>query len=253
MNARKPHPVDVRDEESKFVAPYLSLLPLDVRQRDHDFPPQHSVYQQTPCWPNSGCFEAVEHDQRMLLRMVTLDGLQLIVPAALLLVFMLLLLMFGNAKDGVLVFFGIPFALTRSIVELWLRGIPLSISAAVGFIVPSSVAVLIGLVMVAFIGDLRTRGVSLDPAVREGAITRLWPVLMTALVASLGFIPVAIAIGAGAEVQRPLATVVVGSILSPPILTFLVLPLLFRLSHRPPEGEADEPAGDRMLDKETAS
>ncbi|MBL8438526.1 MAG: CusA/CzcA family heavy metal efflux RND transporter, partial [Zoogloeaceae bacterium] len=158
--------------------------------------------------------------------------LQIVVPVALLLVFTLLFVMFGNVKDGLLVFTGVPFALTGGIVALWLRDIPLSISAGVGFIALSGVAVLNGLVMIAFIRSLREDGMALDAAIREGALTRLRPVLMTALVASLGFVPMAIAVGTGAEVQRPLATVVIGGILSSTALTLLVLPVLYRLAHR---------------------
>ena len=165
--------------------------------------------------------------------------LQIVVPVSLLLVFVLLFAMFGNAKDGLLVFTGIPFALTGGILALWLRDIPMSISAAVGFIALSGVAVLNGLVMISYIRSLREEGVGLDAAIREGALTRLRPVLMTALVASLGFIPMAIATGTGAEVQRPLATVVIGGILSSTLLTLLVLPILYRLAHRPDEEEED--------------
>jgi len=163
--------------------------------------------------------------------------LQIVVPVSLLLVFTLLFAMFGNIKDGLLVFTGIPFALTGGIVALWMRGIPLSISAAVGFIALSGVAVLNGLVMISFIRNLREGGLPLDAAIREGALTRLRPVLMTALVASLGFVPMAIATGTGAEVQRPLATVVIGGILSSTALTLLVLPLLYRIAHRRDEEE----------------
>ena len=158
--------------------------------------------------------------------------LQIVVPVALLLVFTLLFVMFGNAKDGLLVFTGVPFALTGGVVALWLRDIPLSISAGVGFIALSGVAVLNGLVMISYIRNLREDGMPLDEAIREGALTRLRPVLMTALVASLGFVPMAIAVGTGAEVQRPLATVVIGGILSSTALTLLVLPLLYRLAHQ---------------------
>ncbi|WP_313315969.1 CusA/CzcA family heavy metal efflux RND transporter [Pulveribacter sp.] len=165
--------------------------------------------------------------------------LQIVVPVSLLLVFLLLFAMFGNVKDGLLVFTGIPFALTGGILALWLRDIPLSISAAVGFIALSGVAVLNGLVMLSYIRSLREAGTPLDEAIREGALTRLRPVLMTALVASLGFIPMAIATGTGAEVQRPLATVVIGGILSSTVLTLLVLPILYRLAHRPDEQEED--------------
>ncbi|MFJ2383077.1 CusA/CzcA family heavy metal efflux RND transporter [Pseudomonas protegens] len=158
--------------------------------------------------------------------------LQVVVPVALLLVFGLLFMMFNNLKDGLLVFTGIPFALTGGIMALWLRDIPLSISAGVGFIALSGVAVLNGLVMIAFIRNLREEGRSLSLAIHEGALTRLRPVLMTALVASLGFIPMALATGTGAEVQRPLATVVIGGILSSTILTLLVLPALYQWAHR---------------------
>lgn len=171
--------------------------------------------------------------------------LQIVVPLSLLMVFVLLFAMFGNVKDGLLVFTGIPFALTGGILSLWMRGIPLSISAAVGFIALSGVAVLNGLVMLSFIRSLREEGRSVDEAVHEGALTRLRPVLMTALVASLGFVPMALATGTGAEVQRPLATVVIGGILSSTALTLLVLPILYRWAHRKDEGKedtADDPA-----------
>lgn len=158
--------------------------------------------------------------------------LQIVVPIALLLVLTLLFMMFNNLKDGLLVFTGIPFALTGGVLALWLRDIPLSISAGVGFIALSGVAVLNGLVMLAFIRNLREEGRSLADAVHEGALTRLRPVLMTALVASLGFIPMALATGTGAEVQRPLATVVIGGILSSTALTLLVLPALYQWAHR---------------------
>ncbi|WP_085579769.1 MULTISPECIES: CusA/CzcA family heavy metal efflux RND transporter [unclassified Pseudomonas] len=164
--------------------------------------------------------------------------LQIVVPVALLLVFGLLFMMFNNLKDGLLVFTGIPFALTGGVMALWLRDIPLSISAGVGFIALSGVAVLNGLVMIAFIRNLREQGRSLAEAIDEGALTRLRPVLMTALVASLGFIPMALATGTGAEVQRPLATVVIGGILSSTVLTLLILPLLYRLAHRRDEDVA---------------
>ncbi|MFL9926140.1 CusA/CzcA family heavy metal efflux RND transporter [Herbaspirillum lusitanum] len=165
--------------------------------------------------------------------------LQIVVPVALLLVFVLLFAMFNNVKDGLLVFTGIPFALTGGILALTLRGIPMSISAAVGFIALSGVAVLNGLVMLSFIRSLREEGRSLSDAIHEGAMTRLRPVLMTALVASLGFVPMALATGTGAEVQRPLATVVIGGILSSTILTLLVLPLLYQMAHAGDEDEAE--------------
>ncbi|MBW0170331.1 MAG: CusA/CzcA family heavy metal efflux RND transporter [Hydrogenophaga sp.] len=169
--------------------------------------------------------------------------LQIVVPVALLLVFVLLFAMFGNVRDGLIVFTGIPFALTGGILALWLRDIPLSISAAVGFIALSGVAVLNGLVMISFIRNLREGGARLDDAIFEGALTRLRPVLMTALVASLGFVPMAIATGTGAEVQRPLATVVIGGILSSTALTLLVLPVLYRIAYR---REEDDEAEDEL-------
>ncbi len=164
--------------------------------------------------------------------------LRIVVPVALLLIFLFLFATFGNVKDGLLVFTGVPFALTGGVLALWLRDIPLSISAGVGFIALSGVAVLNGLVMITFVNKLRQDGLPVLEAVRQGALLRLRPVLMTALVASLGFLPMAIAIGTGAEVQRPLATVVIGGILSSTLLTLLVLPVLYRLFHR-----EDEPRG----------
>jgi cobalt-zinc-cadmium resistance protein CzcA len=163
--------------------------------------------------------------------------LQVVVPLSLLLIFGLLFMTFGSAKDAALVFSGVPLALTGGVAALWLRGIPLSISAGIGFITLSGVAVLTGLVIVACIRDLRAQGMGIDEAIVEGALTRLRPVLMIALVASLGFLPMALNTGAGAEVQRPLATVVIGGILSATLLTLLVLPVLYRLFHREAEVE----------------
>ena len=157
--------------------------------------------------------------------------LQIVVPAALLLIFLLLFATFGSVKDSLLVFTGVPMALTGGVLALWLRGIPLSISAGVGFIALSGVAVLNGLVMITFFNKLRGDGLPLDEAISSGALTRLRPVLMTALVASLGFVPMAMAVDTGAEVQRPLATVVIGGILSSTALTLLVLPGLYRMFH----------------------
>ncbi len=158
--------------------------------------------------------------------------LMVVVPFALVLIFTLLFVTFGNVRDALLVFTGIPLALTGGVFFLWVRDIPFSISAAVGFIALSGVAVLNGLVMLSFINGLRAEGKSLDAAVFDGAIARLRPVLMTALVASLGFLPMALATGTGAEVQRPLATVVSGGILSSTLLTLLVLPVLYRMTAR---------------------
>ena len=158
--------------------------------------------------------------------------LTVVVPVVLVMIFGLLFMAFGSAKDAVIVFTGVPLALTGGVLALWLRGIPFSISAGVGFIALSGVAVLNGLVMITFIRKLREQGDPLHEAVVDGALTRLRPVLMTALVASLGFVPMALNVGTGAEVQRPLATVVIGGIVSSTLLTLLVLPALYRLIHR---------------------
>ncbi|HQW09982.1 MAG TPA: CusA/CzcA family heavy metal efflux RND transporter [Steroidobacteraceae bacterium] len=158
--------------------------------------------------------------------------LTLLVPATLGLIFALLLLTFGSAKDAALVFSGVPLALTGGVLALWLRDIPLSITAGVGFITLSGVAVLTGVVMVAAFRDRLANGASIDVAIREGAMLRLRPILMVALVAALGFLPMALNTGTGAEVQRPLATVVIGGIVSSTLLTLLVLPGLYRMTWR---------------------
>ncbi len=160
------------------------------------------------------------------------ERLQIVVPVALLLILMLLYTAFGSTKDALIVFSGVPLALTGGIFAIWVRDIPLSISAGVGFIALSGVAVLNGVVMVSFIRRLRDDGALLDAAIINGAISRLRPVLMTALVASLGFVPMALNVGTGSEVQRPLATVVIGGIISSTILTLVVLPALYRMFHR---------------------
>ena len=156
--------------------------------------------------------------------------LSVVVPLTLALIFALLFWAFGSARDAVIVFSGV--ALTGGVIALALRGIPLSISAGVGFIALSGVAVLNGLVMITFIRKLREQGDLLDDAIIDGALGRLRPVLMTALVASLGFLPMALNVGAGSEVQRPLATVVIGGIVSSTLLTLLVVPALYRLLNR---------------------
>lgn len=154
--------------------------------------------------------------------------LMVVIPVALALIITLLFYSFGNMRDALLVFSGVPLALSGGVFALLLRGIPLSVSAAIGFIALSGVAVLNGLVMLSFIRKLREDGRSAEQAIIEGSLTRLRPVLMTALVASLGFVPMALATGAGAEVQRPLATVVIGGILSSTFLTLIVLPTVCR-------------------------
>ena len=169
--------------------------------------------------------------------------LSIVVPVTLAIIFALLFWAFGSAKDAAIVFSGVPLALTGGVLALALRGIPLSISAGVGFIALSGVAVLNGLVMIAFIRRLReqrnTPDYGLDDAIVDGALGRLRPVLMTALVASLGFVPMAFNVGAGSEVQRPLATVVIGGIVSSTLLTLVVLPALYRWLHR--DGGPDQP------------
>ncbi|MGD9597556.1 MAG: efflux RND transporter permease subunit [Steroidobacteraceae bacterium] len=158
--------------------------------------------------------------------------LRWLTPVTLLLIFGLLFTTFGSARDAALVFSGVPLALTGGVVALWLRGIPLSITAGVGFITLSGVAVLTGVVMVSAIRDRLQQGAGIDDAIRQGAMLRLRPILMVALVAALGFLPMALNTGAGAEVQRPLATVVIGGIVSSTVLTLLVLPGLYRMTAR---------------------
>ncbi|AVP99261.1 CusA/CzcA family heavy metal efflux RND transporter [Ahniella affigens] len=158
--------------------------------------------------------------------------LSIVVPGTLLLIFGLLFMAFGSGRDALVIFSGVPLALTGGVLALWLRDLPLSISAGVGFIALSGVAVLNGVVMISFVRKLLAEGIGLDDAIRQGALGRLRPVLMTALVASLGFLPMAFNVGAGAEVQRPLATVVIGGIVSSTLLTLLVLPGLYRMVHQ---------------------
>ena len=167
--------------------------------------------------------------------------LAVVVPVTLVIIFGLLFMAFGSARDATIVFSGVPLALTGGVIALALRGIPLSITAGVGFIALSGVAVLNGLVMIAFIRKLREQGDRLDDAIVDGALGRLRPVLMTALVASLGFLPMALNVGTGSEVQRPLATVVIGGIVSSTLLTLLVLPVLYRWLHRDDARVPDAP------------
>jgi len=174
-------------------------------------------------WLNyGGTFEQLESASKRL---------SLIVPVTLLMVIGLLVIAFRSVKDALIIFTGVPLALTGGVLALWLRDMPLSISAGVGFIALSGIAVLNGLVMLSFIRNLYFESGQLIPAIVEGALTRLRPVLMTALVASLGFIPMALNTGIGAEVQRPLATVVIGGIISSTLLTLIILPALYRIVH----------------------
>ena len=170
-----------------------------------------------------GTFEQLESASKRL---------ALVVPVTLAIIIGLLVMAFGSLKDSLIIFTGVPLALTGGVLALWLRGLPLSISAGVGFIALSGVAVLNGLVMLAFIRDLWLETGNLRQAIIDGALIRLRPVLMTAMVASLGFIPMALNTGTGAEVQRPLATVVIGGILSSTLLTLIVLPVLYQWAHK---------------------
>ena len=169
-----------------------------------------------------------------------IQRLSIVVPVTLVLIAGLLVMALGSFRDAGVIFTGVPLALTGGIAALSMRGIPFSISAAVGFIALSGIAVLNGLVMVSLIRDLRASGRPLDESIVEGALTRLRPVLMTAFVASLGFVPMALNVGIGSEVQRPLATVVIGGIVSSTLLTLIVLPALYRLVHtQDPGSDAD--------------
>jgi cobalt-zinc-cadmium resistance protein CzcA len=153
--------------------------------------------------------------------------LAVVVPLALALIFVLVFFALGSLRQVCLVYTGIPLAATGGLVALWLRGMPFTISAGVGFIALSGIAVLNGLLLISYFNTLREQGRTVHDAVNEGALTRLRPVLMTALVASLGFVPMALSTGAGAEVQRPLATVVIGGIVSSTFLTLVLLPVLY--------------------------
>jgi heavy metal efflux system protein len=170
-----------------------------------------------------GQFENLERARKRLL---------IVVPLSLFLIFLLLFTAFNSLRQALLVFTGIPLAIVGGVFALLTRGMHFSISAGVGFIALFGIAVLNGVVMVSYINELRQNGMSLHDSVRQGAIVRLRPVLMTALVASLGFIPMAVSASAGAEVQRPLATVVIGGLVSSTALTLVVLPVLYELFGR---------------------
>lgn len=182
-----------------------------------------NVVLQSGYWVDyGGTFEQLESASQRL---------SLVVPATLFLILALLVIAFGSVKDALIIFTGVPLALTGGVFALWVRDMPLSISAGVGFIALSGIAVLNGLVMLSFIRQRLEETGELINAIVDGALTRLRPVLMTALVASLGFVPMALNVGTGAEVQRPLATVVIGGIISSTLLTLIVLPVLYRLVH----------------------
>ena len=171
----------------------------------------------------------------------------LVVPGCFALIFLLLFGALGSSRDALLVFSAVPLALTGGVFALWLRGMPFSVSAAVGFIALSGVAVLNGLVMLTYIKQLMAEGRSRNDAIREGALTRLRPVVMTALVASLGFVPMAVATGTGAEVQKPIATVVIGGLISATLLTLFVLPALYTRWGGQPESVGSNASTGRVL------
>jgi heavy metal efflux system protein len=168
--------------------------------------------------------------------------LMIVVPATFAIIFVLLFTTLGSIRQAALVFTGIPFAITGGILALYFRGMHFSMSAGIGFIALFGVAVLNGVVLVTFINELRQRGALVSDAILRGCVTRLRPVLMTATVASIGFIPMALATGAGAEVQKPLATVVIGGLISSTLLTLLILPALYRMMERDSERTAEPPS-----------
>jgi len=180
--------------------------------------------------------------------------LAFIVPMALVFIFILIFLSFGSARQAGLIFVCVPLAVTGGVFALWLRGMPFTISAGVGFIALSGIAVLNGIMLISFINQLRREGRSVRDAVIEGTLTRLRPKLMTALVASFGFVPMAIATGAGAEVQRPLATVVIGGIVTSTFLTLVLLPVLYEWMERnrpAPAGVVTETKAREMTEPKT--
>jgi cobalt-zinc-cadmium resistance protein CzcA len=204
--------VNVRDRDiGSFVAEARALVAARV-----PLPPGYTVN-----W--GGMYEHLESGRQRLM---------VVVPITFAIIFLLLFTTFNSLRQAALVFTGIPFAITGGVLALFLRGMYFSMSAGIGFIALFGVAVLNGVVMVSFINQLREEGRPLEEAIREGALTRLRPVLMTALVASLGFVPMALSTGTGAEVQRPLATVVIGGLITSTALTLLVLPTLYRWFER---------------------
>ena len=179
--------------------------------------------------------------------------LMIVVPLALALILLLLYFTYGRVRDAVRVFTGVPFAAFGGVVALWLRDMPFSISAAVGFVVLSGVAVLDDMLLVSYIRQLRARGAGLEDAVEQAAMTRLRPVLMTALVASLGFIPMALNTGMGAEVQRPLATVVIGGVISAMVMSLLVLRVLYMVFAGPVRARVIHPEVSAPQEEEVAA
>jgi cobalt-zinc-cadmium resistance protein CzcA len=211
----------VREDGQRRVALMINLRDRDVESFVHE---AEAKIRQAVNFPDGYAYEfggQFKNLQEARLRLL------IVVPVALVMIFLMIFLAFGSLRQAFLIYTGIPLAATGGVLALWMRGMPFSITAAVGFIALSGVAVLNGVVMISYFNDLREQGRQVGQAVLEGALTRLRPVLMTALVASLGFLPMAIATGPGAEVQRPLATVVIGGILSSTFLTLVLLPVLY--------------------------
>lgn len=211
----------VREEGHRRVALMINLSGRDVEGFVRD---AEARIRQEVVFPEGYTFEfggQFKNLQEARLRLL------IVVPAALVLIFLMIFLAFGSMRQAFLIYTGIPLAATGGVLALWARGMPFSITAAVGFIALSGVAVLNGVVMISYFNELREKGAAIGEAVFQGALTRLRPVLMTAFVASLGFLPMAVATGPGAEVQRPLATVVIGGILSSTFLTLVLLPVLY--------------------------
>lgn len=226
----------VREEGQRRVALMINLSGRDVEGfvRDAESRIRQSVvFPEGYTWEFGGQFKNL---QEARLRLI------IVVPAALILIFLMIFLAFGSMRQALLIYTGIPLAATGGVLALWARGMPFSITAAVGFIALSGVAVLNGVVIISYFNELREKGATIADAVFQGAMTRLRPVLMTAFVASLGFLPMALATGPGAEVQRPLATVVIGGILSSTFLTLVLLPVLYVKFERE-QSINDEPSG----------
>jgi cobalt-zinc-cadmium resistance protein CzcA len=218
----EPGPSTIERQEGRRV----TLVQANVRGRDlagFVLAAQHAVQTQVKFPPGytvswGGSFKNLQD---------AMARLYVVVPISLAVIFALLYLMFGNASLAALIFCNVPFAAIGGILALWVRGLPFSISAAVGFIALFGIAVLNGVVLVSSIVEMRARGLSAVTAAKQAAATRLRPVLMTATVASLGFLPMAFSMSSGAEVQRPLATVVIGGLVSATLLTLLVLPTVY--------------------------
>jgi len=222
----------VREDGHRRVAIMVNLRGRDVESFVHEARARIAASVKLPDGYNIEFGGQFQNLQEARLRLLV------VVPAALVLIFLLIFIAFGSLRQAALIYTGIPLAATGGVFALWLRHMPFSITAAVGFIALSGVAVLNGVVMISYFNELREQGRGVRQAVLEGAATRLRPVLMTAFVASLGFVPMAIATGPGAEVQRPLATVVIGGILSSTFLTLILLPVIYTWFERKESGAA---------------